>query len=172
MSHSSCKCGITHITNDGPHNPERHQSVNQSTTGIRKEKADGGDSNVCSKKQGVLFSVPAKKVFRVERSTLACDMTMHRPDSGSCNRCGPGWHHGSLGGRGVTCNTCRDTDAREDRFGAGQVGAQGWATSGHLTCVKHEQGQRRERVHPKFKTIISLACPCPHLPMPLPMPHQ
>ena len=92
--------------------------------GIRKEKADGGDSDVRSKKQGVLFSAPAEKVFRV------------------------------------------------DVFGAERVGAQGWAASGHLARVKHKQGQRRERAHPKFKTIIGLACPCPHLPSPLPMPRQ
>ena len=172
VSHSSCEHGIMHLTNDGPHNPERRQSVNQSTTGVRKEKADGGDSDVRSKNKGVLFSAPAEKAFRVERSTLACDMTTHRPNGGSCDRCGPGWHHRSLGGRGVTCNMCRVTDVREDRFGAERVGAQGWAASGHLARVKHEQGQRREWAHPKFKTVIGLTCPCPHLPSPLPMPRQ
>ena len=97
--------------------------MNQSTKGVRKEKADGGDSNVHSKKQGVVFSAPAEKAFRVERSALAHDVTTHRPDGGSCDRCGPGWYHRSLGGQGVTCNMCRVTDAREDRFGAKRVGA-------------------------------------------------
>ena len=60
--------------------------------------------------------------------------------------------------------------ARYDGFGAERVGAQGWAASGYLVHVKHERGQRRERAHLNFKTVIDLACPYPHLFTPLPMP--